>query len=138
MKQSILYTLKVWLTTILVTPALRLLMAWMFNLPTVQLSLTHSEYYLMAIYMGFIFSIPAAIMFWAISLLLNRKPLSINTKKLYLSAIALVEILLTFHFVFWLPGSLKDNIVMTLPYGIITGAGLWIYAFRPPDTSKIG
>ncbi len=130
MKRSIFYTLKVWLTTVLLTPALRLLMAWAFNLPTIQSSLSHREYYLLAIYMGFVFSIPAAILFWGSSLLLDRKSFPAITTKLYLSGIALVEILLTFYFVFWLPVSLKDNTIMTLPYLIITGASMWIYPFQ--------
>ena len=136
MKPAFIYSLKIWLTTLLLTPALRLLIAWIFNLPTLQFNTSPVTYYLMAVYAGAIFSIPGAIFLWIFTWQLNQRPISLIKKKLCLSAITFVETILTFYFVFWLPKSLADNFIMTLPYCIIATAGIWFYKLKPAIASQ--
>jgi len=138
MKQALIYTLKVWLTIIVITPALRLLMAWAFNLPTAQMSLSYFEYYQLAGLYGFIFSLPGALMLWIFITIINRKPMSITAKKVYISALAFIEMMLTFYYIFWLPGSWKINEVMTIPYVVIAALGIWFYKLKTAIVSGPG
>ena len=131
MKRAILYTLKIWLTTILLTPALRILIAITFKLPTLQVSLSYSEYYLMAIYIGLICSLPGLISLWIFTIWINRRLIVIYDKKLYITLFVFLETLITFYCVFWLPDTLKGNIIMTFPYCIISAAAIWFYKLKP-------
>ena len=131
MKQAILYALKVWLTTLLLTPALRIIIAIAFNLPTLQVSLSYREYYLMAIYVGLVCSLPGLILLWIFTVLINRKLATMRDKKLYITLFVFIETLVTFYCVFWLPDTLKGNIIMTIPYCIIATAAIWFYQLKP-------
>jgi len=130
MKQALIYTLKVWLTIIVLTPALRLLMAWVFGLPIAQMSLSYVEYYELSGLYGLIFSLPGAIMLWIFITIINRKPMSATGKKAYISALAFIEMMLTFYYIFWIAGSWKINIIMTIPYIIIAALSIWGYKLQ--------
>lgn len=137
MKQTLIYTLKVWLTIIVITPALRLLMAWAFNLPTAQVSLSYFEYYQLAGLYGLIFSLPGAIMLWIFITIINRKPMSAIAKKWYISALAFIELMLTFYYIFWLPGSWKINVIMTIPYIVVAALCIWFYKLKTATVSEL-
>ncbi|HTE00883.1 MAG TPA: hypothetical protein VK668_16440 [Mucilaginibacter sp.] len=123
--------LKIWLTTILLTPALRILIAIAFNLPTLQVSLSYGEYYLMAIYIGLICSVPGLILLWIFTILINRKLTTMRDKKFYITLFVFIETLVTFYCVFWPEDTLKGNIIMTIPYCIIATAAIWFYQLKP-------
>lgn len=132
MKQAIIYTLKLWLTTILLTPALRLLMVWALKLPLPWESITYTEYYELAPLYGSIYSLPAAIMLCIFIIIINRKPLSIAVKKLYITALVFIELILTLYKIFWLAGSPMANTIMTIPYVIIVTIAIWYYELKSP------
>ena len=136
MKQAVIYTLKVWLSTILLTPALRLLMVWAFKLPLPWESISYTEYYELAPLYGTIYSLPAVIMLWIFIIIINRKPLSIAVKKLYITALVFIELILTFYKIFWIAGSLRANTIMTIPYVIIAAIAIWYYRLKPPVAMK--
>lgn len=130
MKQALIYTLKVWLSVIILTPALRLLMAWVLNLPLPWVSVSYIEYYGLAALYGSIYSLPGVIMLWIFITIINRKPISITEKKAYISALVFIEMTLTFYYIFWIAGSWKINMIMTIPYIIIAAVSIWFYKLK--------
>jgi len=107
---SFIFSLKVWLTTVILSPAFALLIKWIGHFFGIDFK--PGTYYAMLM-TGLVDFIPAAIALWLFATLINHRAISAVKKKIYLSFVVVIAALLT-----------------APAYGIIAIACTWFYKLK--------
>lgn len=138
MKQAIIYSLKVWLTAVLLSPLLSVILFEPFddhNSTDIKGALF---FILLSIPYGLVLSIPSWLLLWISVWLVNRLSTSSIKKKWMLSIIGLVLSLLPFYLIF----GHDDNpvgegaIEWAVAYCIVILAGIWFYPLKGRDSAS--
>ncbi|NVM67096.1 hypothetical protein FHW88_005417 [Mucilaginibacter sp. SG538B] len=128
------YTLKIWLTSIVISPILHLFINGITepNMGYAKIGVTSSVYFiLMSIPFGIILSIPSFLLLWLAVYLLIRFDVKTNQARGLLSVIGTALSSLAFYIVFGYddPSSYKETVLWALPYCIVIVASVWYYRF---------
>jgi hypothetical protein len=132
MKQTILFSLKVWLTSVIVSPALYLF----YDAFRVH-SKTNFEgglgFLLLSILYGIIISLPSWIILWFSTFSLFQLNYSTLVNKIWLSIIGTGLTILPFLLLFGSddPITYVTTVPWALSYNIVIVAGIWFYKLKP-------
>ena len=126
MKQALIFSLKVWLTAVFVTPLL-LKLFWMIINES-----SGSNVIGALIIFGGVLSIPSVLLLFLTSLVLIRQVIATHSIKLILS---LAGIILSYLPIWFLNGRqfILDNFMLNffVGYTVIVIAGIWFYKLKP-------
>jgi|GEM_PF-4122014 len=128
MKQSFIYSLKVWLTAVFVAPAL------IIGIQTLQhnYGLTHWVAYYVAVVVGGLYSLPSAALFYLAVYLAKRFYMGQIQAKIWLTFAGILLTLLAMTFLSrGLPNS--KEVFYTEVYAGVIVAGVWFYKLKPAE-----
>ena len=135
MKQALVYSLKVWLTTVVL--GIRIAVLIKIGLDTDHLIYSFEDMFNSAIYdipVGIIACSPSWILFSVAVWLINKTKSGMLLRKMWLSLIAIVLGILPFAIVFWVqlthPNYWPDMAPEVAAYVGITIAGVWFYKLK--------
>lgn len=130
------YTIQIWVLTIIVSPLLLLLiLGVIINQSSPNEILNSSGIIVLMFIVGFIFSIPAMIIFWFLQRNLNSG-ISIWKRKLILSIYSFLSVWVTFYFVdSGFITSWSNQTIWVLIYSLTIVVGVWVFRF--PSTNSL-
>jgi len=135
MKQALIYSLKVWLTTIVLAPVI---VVFLQRNPA-RPFLNYVEEYLWTVLDDLIFFIPPMLIFILATVVIYRTPISMLTKKLVILGLTLVFFLLSWWLFIYL--TIQTNIFLDLQQMVIItvylaaiGLGILFYKLKPANT----
>jgi len=138
MKQALIYSIKVWLTTVVL--GMRIAVLIKICLDTDHLIYDFEDFFGSAIYdipIGLIACAPSWILFSLSVLVINKPKRSVMVKKLWLTLAAFILGILPFAIVFWgqltHPNYWPDMAPEVFGYISVTIASLWFYKLKPAD-----
>lgn len=134
---SLRYATKVWLTGVLISPFIYLLICK--SLYTQKYSFIGLEdFILFSIILGMIFSIPSWLGLFFTVKLLNKKSISILNKKILVSLISIILTLLPFYFVFFKNiGFQFPDLMLFATYVSITTISVFFYKIKLDNVSYL-
>jgi len=131
------YLIKVWLFTIIVSPLLIvLILDVIINNSNVNSVFTSFEMIFIMIIVGFLFSIPAMVIFWLIKQSLKNKYSNLKGKVI-LSFYAFLSVWITFYIIDnSFITSWSKKIIWVLVYSLTIVIGIWIFKCNKKDIVK--
>ena len=131
------YLIKVWLFTIIVSPLLIvLILDVIINNSNVNSVFTSFEMIFIMIIVGFLFSIPAMVIFWLIKQSLKNKYSNLKGKVI-LSFYAFLSVWITFYIIDnSFITSWSKKIIWVLVYSLTIVMGIWIFKCNKKDIVK--
>ena len=138
MKQTLMYSLKVWLTTVVVTPLLATLVLGLF-----MRSSDHSEpigddlgFFLACVVFGLAYSITPFLVMWYVGFRINSRSWATGKVKMLLMTISIVLSALMFISFDLYRGFLDWNtLYLGLPYIAVLALSIWLYKLKPADSN---
>lgn len=140
MKQALMYSLKVWLTTIVAGPFIAILILSFLNPNTSH----HLELFISLFYLtlgGIFFCLPSWLLFWLLAGFINKRELKMDYKKLFIS---IVSIFLSF-----IPFAIMDAHALFSPnywpselpwvasyFGVLITC-IWFYKLKPTVAKEL-
>ena len=129
MKQAFIYSLKIWLTSVLLSPVLNIIVDKLFY-PNQDMQLTGALGFIgLAIGYGLVLSIPCWIMLYLVSALMINGRLQLTHKKMLITGVGIVLCFSLFYLVFLGDDFDMETWVWALCYCGIIVAGIWYYRF---------
>ena len=131
------YLIKVWLFTIIVSPLLIvLILDIIINNSNINSVFTSFEMIFIMIIFGFLFSIPAMVIFWLIKESLKNKYSNLKDKVI-LSLYAFLSVWITFYIIDdGFITSWSKKIIWVLVYSLTIVMGIWIFKYNKKDIDK--
>jgi len=131
------YLIKVWLFTIIVSPLLIvLILDIIINNSNINSVFTSFEMIFIMIIFGFLFSIPAMVIFWLIKESLKNKYSNLKDKVI-LSLYAFLSVWITFYIIDnSFITSWSKKIIWVLVYSLTIVMGIWIFKYNKKDIDK--
>lgn len=129
MKSTLIYSLKVWLTAVVLAPMLTQLLDYLCGVQQ-SYDLKGIFYFvLLSIPYGLMLSLPCWLLLWLATSLLNRTRLTNKNKKLLLSVVGFLLAALPFYLIFGHDdkGFNLETIVWAASYMLVIVAGVWAY-----------
>jgi hypothetical protein len=134
---SFTYTIKVWITSAVLSPFLIVMLNNIFSLDVMVHFVVGSTLFIfLAIFFGLIFSIPALILFTFLNWLLARTQLSNRQKKFILCPVSSVLAGLTLYIIYGKPlADIEiDFILLLISYPAVTLTSSIFYSLKPNTT----
>ena len=132
MKQTLLYSLKIWLTSVVVGPALYGIFDALTR-PNFLHNLTGvAGFYLYSLPYGLILSIPSWLLFWLLLHSLNMLRWNWVTTRVLFSIVAVILTLAPFILLFGAddPAGNETFLAWPMAYCFVLIAGIWFYKLR--------
>jgi len=134
--KALSYTLKVWLTSIVIGPVLHLLINCFTatKMGYAQIGIVSSLYFiLMSIPFGIILSIPSFLLLWLSVYLLKKFDIDPLVSKISLSIISVILSAFAFFIVFGQddPSTYKETTIWAFAYCSVIVGAIWYYEFAP-------
>jgi hypothetical protein len=135
MKQALIYSLKVWLTSVTVSPIIIVLLTktlWhrMYRFDSLG---NIFGYWGMMIYLASILSIPSLLLLWLSSWQVTRYKATLPFRKWLLSLIGILLTATPFYIVFHSEESVRveELAIWMSSYSLVIIAGVWLYKLKP-------
>jgi hypothetical protein len=134
MERSIIYSLKVWLLTILLGPVIYYLIL-SFTDPVFRHYTNLFNFTTEVLRYSIIFSLPSLVLFTLLAFLINLPNYSMWIKKLILNVIGVLLIALPLHAIksYWGPWVIQ----WTIAYGSIIIVGIWIFKLEQTSSLEV-
>ncbi|MHB8208454.1 hypothetical protein [Mucilaginibacter sp.] len=125
MKQALVYSIKVWLTSALVVPFIQMIEGLIIGNHT---SISNAEQMiLLALLFGLLLSMPSWLLLWMSASLLNRLTGSVLVIKLSLTVLSTALAILPFFLLAGTTSLSSHDLIWFGPYPIIVVACIWLY-----------
>jgi len=123
------YSLKVWLTSVILSPILYVLVDSVLNPKYISGLLGIFGFISYSIPYGLMLSIPSWGLLWISCIFINKRTATVRLKKIILSIIGAILSLLPFYLLFHLDddNAHEDVITWSICYSVIIIAGVWFY-----------
>ena len=133
MKRTLIYSLKVWLTCVVVSPVLYCNIEALSESSLSKGLVADGGFFLYSLPFGLVLSLPSWVMFWLSLHSVNMLNWGLVTTKLLISVIAVILTALPFVLLFGTddPGSDKSLLIWPVCYCLVLVAGVWYYKLRP-------
>ena len=134
--RALIYSIKVWITAVLVGPfALELLVALM-HLGSLRADVGWSSYLLWFWMYGGLFSIPSALLLWVVSFFVCRTSWAVGVKRIWIAAASVPLVVLSLLFLtggHW--KNVQDILFIEGVYYLVIIAGVLFYRLPGPDAA---
>lgn len=136
MKQVLIYSLKVWLTSVLISPIIFILIEITFKTRSFIDVNSVLGFIAYSIPYGLVLSIPSWLLFFACIYNISKFIRNLLTIRLIVTLVGSVLSLLSFYIIFHRDDDTTGVIPWALSYCIIIIAGSWFYAFNANVTES--
>ncbi|WP_295715797.1 hypothetical protein [Mucilaginibacter sp.] len=127
MKQLVIYLLKIWVTTAVLSPLLLLIFGYLIEKDSTAFSSTSFGVMLFAIIVGALCSAPSFFLLYTISLLLMFRAIKTYIIKITLTITSFILVYTSFIIV--LPNA-SGRIQLTIMYSVVMFVTIWLYKFN--------
>jgi len=127
MKQALIYSLKIWLTAVVIAPIVTEIVDYLIRAGSTDEGVFY--FILLSIPYGLLLSLPCWVLLWLAVYLIGKTGLSITYKKVLLSVIGLALTVLPFYLVFGHDDGSNTLELWIWPfsYTLVIIAGIWFY-----------